>query len=278
MKIVTGYTGTPHVSSNDDQGRNQGIFGNGSCVLNIGNNFSGTMPNATSLSISDGEGIIQGVHFRVAPGTVDSVSIAAGTSGYNRVDIVCARYTKDSSTGIESVDWYVHQGTPSASTPTEPTPVSGDILAGDLVADFPMFKVSLSGVTPTLTKLWNFAVGESKYWSGQSFTLQPSPNTGSTYTFRKTVDEGLYCVTAHAGTSLTAQNQGIECTIYVYAPGSNGISVKAREKKADAKQLNFYLNCTGMSKNGSIEFEVSNLSAENQTVSGTVSVEITRIK
>ena len=35
MKIVTGYTGTPHITSNDQQGFNQGVFGTGNIVLGV---------------------------------------------------------------------------------------------------------------------------------------------------------------------------------------------------------------------------------------------------
>lgn len=151
MKIVTGYTGETHISSNDDQGRNQGIFGTGSYVLNVGNKFEATLVDANTVQIQDGEGVIQGVHFRVLPGTVDSVSIENGTNGYNRIDLIVARYTKDAVTGVESVNWAVITGTPTASTPTVPEYNEGDVLAGDTLAEFPIWQVNLNGLTPTLS-------------------------------------------------------------------------------------------------------------------------------
>ena len=150
MKIVTGSRGTPHITSNDDQGRNQGMFGSGNYILDVGEKFSAERTNANTVSISDGEGMMQGVHFRVLPGTIDIVSIDNGITGYNRIDLICARYTKNESTGIEDVEWAVVKGTPSDSTPEEPEVIIGDILAGDLEADFPMFKVTLTGLTPAL--------------------------------------------------------------------------------------------------------------------------------
>ena len=163
MKIVTGYTGTPHVSSNDDQGFHQGIFGSGNNVLNVGSTFEAELVDATTVTIADGEGMLQGVHFRVAPGTVDTVNIDAGVVGYNRIDLICARYTKDANSGIESVDWHVIKGTPSSSTPTAPDAEDGDVLAGDLVADYPMYKVTITGVTPTIEKLF-YIYKRSKYY------------------------------------------------------------------------------------------------------------------
>lgn len=155
MRIVTGHTGEPHITSNDQMGLHQGILGTGNYVLNVGAKFSATLTNANTVSISDGEGVMQGVHFRVLPGTVDTVSIDNGTAGYNRIDLICARYTKNEGTGIESVQWAVVKGTPTASTPSTPAYTQGDILAGGLVADFPMFKVTITGVNPVLTALFS---------------------------------------------------------------------------------------------------------------------------
>ena len=153
MKIVTGYTGTPHISSNDDQARNQGIFGRGGCVLDVGNQLNATLTNATTVTLSDGDGIIQGVHFRIEPGMTEAVSISPGTTGYNRIDLICARYTKDASTGVEDVSLVVIEGTPSSSTASEPSYTEGDILNGDTLAELPIWKVALAGLTPTLSRI-----------------------------------------------------------------------------------------------------------------------------
>lgn len=153
MNIVTGYRGTPHISANEAQALNQGIFGTGNYVLNVGNKFAATLESATSVAIQDGEGVIQGVQFRIAPGSVENVSISPGTSGYKRIDYICARYTKNASTGIEDVSLIVVEGTPSTSTPTAPTINTGDILNGATIVDFPLWEVDINGLTPTLSSL-----------------------------------------------------------------------------------------------------------------------------
>jgi hypothetical protein len=152
MKIVTGYTGTPHITANDDQARNQGIFGAGNYVLNTGNKLNAVLTNATTVTLVDGDGVMQGVHFRIEPGMTEAVSISSGTPGYNRIDLICARYIKDAGTGIESVNLVVIEGTPSTSTPSEPPHTTGNILAGDTLAEFPIWKVTLTGLTPVLSK------------------------------------------------------------------------------------------------------------------------------
>ena len=121
MKIVTGYRGTPHISSNDQQAFNQAIFGSDNYVLNVGSKFSATLSDVNTVTIADGEGVLQGVHFRIDPGTTEDVNIANGATGYKRIDYICARYTKNALTGIEDVSLVVVEGTPDASTPTAPT-------------------------------------------------------------------------------------------------------------------------------------------------------------
>lgn len=152
MKIVTGYTGSPHITSNDEQGKNQGIFGTGNSVLDVGNKFNATLTNANTVTIEDGEGVMQGVHFRIEPGTTETVNIQNGTSGYNRTDLICARYTKNAVTGVEAVKLVVIPGTPSTGGALPPSYIEGDILAGDTEADFPLYYVYLNGLTPHISR------------------------------------------------------------------------------------------------------------------------------
>ena len=131
MKIVTGYTGSPHITSNDEQGKNQGIFGTGNSILDVGNKFNATLTNANTVTIEDGEGVMQGVHFRI---------------------LICARYTKNAVTGVEAVNLVVITGTPSTGYPVPPSYIEGDILAGDTEADFPLYYVYLNGLTPHISR------------------------------------------------------------------------------------------------------------------------------
>lgn len=147
MKIVTGYVGEKHITSNDDQGLLQGIFGTGNYILPVGNRLAATLVSSNELRISDGEGILQGVHFRVEPGTTDSVTIENGQQGRQRIDLICARYEKNVETGIESISWVNKKGTAAASNPARPSYTAGDVLVGDTVAEFPIYEVRLNGIT-----------------------------------------------------------------------------------------------------------------------------------
>lgn len=162
MQIVTGYRGQAHITSNDEQGKNQGIFGVGSYVLNVGSKFSPTAVTANKIQIADGEGILQGVHFRVDPGTYDTVTIENGTQGMKRKDLIVCRYTKDNDTGVENTAWEVIKGTPAASNPTRPSAVSGDILTGATIADMAMYEVVLDGINlSAINPLFNTLVPQS---------------------------------------------------------------------------------------------------------------------
>ena len=151
MRIVTGYRGEPHLVSDDLQAFNKGAIGD--AILPIGQRLHAELTTSNNLRIYDGTAIMGGVEFRVEPGTYDDVAIDNGTQGMNRTDLVCARYQKDGSTGVESMSWAVLKGTPTSGTPQWPTVPTGDIIAGATDVYFPMFRVSLAGLTPAVEEL-----------------------------------------------------------------------------------------------------------------------------
>lgn len=179
MKIITGYKGEAHITSNEIQGENQGIFGTGSYVMNVGNKFSPTLISANELQISDGEGVIQGVHFRVDPGTYDSVTIENGAQGMNRKDLVVCRYTKDAETGVEQTEWVVKKGTATSGTATRPSATSGNIRTGSTLAEMAMFEIVLSGINVTAVNPL-FSVLKSMK---ELMDLENELNTNTTTTF-----------------------------------------------------------------------------------------------
>ena len=161
MKIVTGYTGQDHITSNDIQSFNQGVLGEENCVLNVGSKFNAAILDSTHIRLSDGEGVMQGVHFRIQRGQTEDVTIDPGTSDKNRIDIVCALYEKDSTTGVESVSAAVVKGTEVSGTPTAPTIPSGDILGGDTTVYFPLYQLTFTGFSIAISKLF-IVHGEQK--------------------------------------------------------------------------------------------------------------------
>lgn len=160
MEIVTGLRGTPHITSADVIGFQQGIATVGSGALPVGEKFRAELASNNELKIYDGEGVIQGVHFRVLPGTYDSITLENGSQGQKRKDLIVVKYTKNAQTGYENTEWVVKKGTSTTETPVEPTATEGDVRAGDILAEVPWYVVEYDGinvtsVTPKFSTLMN---------------------------------------------------------------------------------------------------------------------------
>ena len=149
MEIITGYTGKPHVTAEQDRDVNEGIFDTGSFVLKTGSQLAAELVSNNEIKIRDGVLVIQGCTAVIKKNTYDPVKIANGSQGMKRIDLIVARYNKNEETKIEEVTLKVIQGTPNASTAAVPTYKTGDIQSGDLVADMPLYKVTLDGLNVT---------------------------------------------------------------------------------------------------------------------------------
>lgn len=147
MRIITGYGGEAHITSNDDQSRHRGETGPGNYAFNVGSKFAATIVNNNEILIANGEGLVQGVHFRVDPSTYDSIELENGTQGKKRIDLICAHYEKDSTTQVESMTWKVIKGTETSGTPSVPAHDTGDIRTGDGSVDAPWYKVTYDGLS-----------------------------------------------------------------------------------------------------------------------------------
>lgn len=124
-------------------GHDQAIMGTDSYVCGVGQKFAPTLVSNTSLKLADGEGVLQGVRFRIPYGSTVALTIAAGTSGYKRIDLVVARYTKSTGT----INFVVIKGTNATSSPATPAYNTGSVIAGAAVVDFPLYKITLDGTT-----------------------------------------------------------------------------------------------------------------------------------
>ena len=146
MKIVTGYRGEPHITSEQDRAKNQGIFGEGSYVLNVGTKLRAELESGNEIRIHDGVISHQGCVAVIEKGAYDALILANGTQGRQRIDLIVARYEKDVETEQESMDLVVIEGTPVTSDPVVPSYNEGDIQAGDILVDMPLYTVLLDGV------------------------------------------------------------------------------------------------------------------------------------
>lgn len=149
MELVTGRAGSPHITSQQDRQKHQGIWGDGAYILATGNQLEPQVQSSNKILIKDGALMFQGALFSIKVGTTDEITINNGNQGMQRKDLVVARYTYDSAEQIESAEWVVIQGEPAASNPVAPSGTSGDIQAGDATVDCPFMIVNLDGINVT---------------------------------------------------------------------------------------------------------------------------------
>lgn len=174
MQIITGKTGTPHITSVQDRALNQGIIGKEAYILDTGSNLEAEIHTANEIRIKDGMLVTQGCCAGVDVGTYDSVTIANGSQGMKRKDLIVARYKYDNSQDKESMEWAVIQGTPDAIEPEMPTITNtGDIQKRDRVVDTAVFVVDIDGVSiESVEKLINMSPSANNstkvLWSGSS--------------------------------------------------------------------------------------------------------------
>lgn len=149
MNIITGYTGTPHITSAQDRDGHQGSYGEGSYILDVGSKMAAAIVSANEIRIGDGILSHQGCLGSIDKGLYDSVAISSGTQGMKRSDLIVCRYTKESGTNVESMSLVAIEGTPAASNPADPAYNQGNIQSGDSPVDFPLYRVNINGVNVT---------------------------------------------------------------------------------------------------------------------------------
>ena len=150
MNIVTGYRGEPHITSQQKRNINIGIFGSGAHIIKgVGAELSATVISANEVEIADGMIMCEGCTSEIARGTTESMTIDNGTQGKLRIDLIVARYNRNTSTGVEDMALIVIKGNPSASDPQAPAYISGSIAEGDTTVDFPIYQVNIDGISIT---------------------------------------------------------------------------------------------------------------------------------
>ncbi len=147
MQIVTGRTGTPHITSVQERALNQGIIGKDVYILSTGKNLQAEVASNNEIHINDGVLMFQGCEFIVEPSTYDTIQVPNGTQGMQRKDLITVKYTCSGSSQSEKGEWGYIQGTPSESNPKIPSvSKTGDLQKLDPSAEAAVFVVTLNGV------------------------------------------------------------------------------------------------------------------------------------
>lgn len=256
MEIVTGKIGTPHVSSADDRAFHAATFGVGNYVLNVGSQFKATIETSNNIVLADGDLVINGTHARIPHGETDTVIIENGTTGYNRIDLIVARYTK--SSGLESVALAVVKGETVSGTPTRPSHTEGNILDGVELAEMPLYAVQLSGVNvASITPLFTIATGLDDVYRKNEVdsikrelqtninTVQSNASTGISKA-QTTANKGVTNAAAAQSTANTAVSNAATAQSTADSAKNIANSAKTTADTANTRSWNNETKITGM--------------------------------
>ena len=143
MKIITGKTGKPHVTSADDRALHRAEW-DGDGFLSVSQ--PPVLVNSTTLRVYPCDIMFQGCHARVT-GTYEDLTFPSGETGKKRVDILVARYTL-SEEGLEDMSLLILTGQPveSSQEPQSPVYEAGIIANNVSVADMPLYKIIHDGI------------------------------------------------------------------------------------------------------------------------------------
>ena len=163
VELITGFAGTPHIGSDDVGAFNAGLVGPGDYALATGNQLKATMSNANTIAVQSGDAVLNGRHVHLTGTT--TATVQSGTQGQKRNDLAVLRYTKNTTTGVETCSLVVLKGTPTTGTPADPAHNTGSILDGVATHDMPLYRIPLDGITVgTLVPLFNVLKPMKDVW------------------------------------------------------------------------------------------------------------------
>lgn len=163
VELITGFAGTPHIGSDDIGAFQAGIVGPGDYVLTTGNQLKATMSNANTIAVQSGDAVLNGRHVHLTGTT--TATVQSGTQGQKRNDLAVLRYTKNTTTGVETCSIVVLKGTPTTGTPADPAHNTGSILDGVATHDMPLYRIPINGITVgTLVPLFNVLKPMTDVW------------------------------------------------------------------------------------------------------------------
>lgn len=186
LTVNTAAEAAGHIYAEDDAAIFQSMFG-GDGVLNIGNCLTSTVISNNKVRISDGVLCVGGHIGRLSYADYQDMTIENGTSGYNRNDIIYAKFLANGN--VDSYTLAVKKGTATTGTATDPALLQGDLYEGATERDYPLYRVKLSGlsiasvdklfsVIPTIPDL-KAQMAKDKEEINQSLTNLKNPAKGT---------------------------------------------------------------------------------------------------
>lgn len=147
--LIDGYAGGPHVTEAQLGLAHQAAFGSDDYVLEGGRESEAQVLTNNSIRIFDAVYCIQGRRDVIPASGYTDVTIANGTQGMNRNDIIVRRYKKNESSEMESTEYAVIKGTPNAGAAVDPEVTTGDIRSGATLHEMALYRVKITGLNIT---------------------------------------------------------------------------------------------------------------------------------
>ena len=213
VSILTGYTGTRHITPYMDAVVNRGIFGDEGCILTTGSKLALSMPDINTISMQDGAVSIQG-HILISTGETLSVDTCA--TGNNRIDLVVARFMHNSETGIDSASILLIKGEETSSQyPATPEHNTGIIAEGAAIVDLPLYKLSIAGADVTVERVCKIdgALGMLENQEDRILIISSS-STGTGFRANRE-DTGI-------GAGVFVGSGGVNHGVYSWRPNDDG--------------------------------------------------------
>lgn len=147
LHLVTGFLGREHITAADQGAFNAALIGTGQFVLEKGKVFEAQVISNNLIRVLDGELMMQGRFVRLAPNEYAELAIENGEKDLKRNDLIAVRYTKDTLSGIESVNLVVIKGEAVEGEPVDPAITEGDITNGEAILhEFPLWRIPIDGL------------------------------------------------------------------------------------------------------------------------------------
>ena len=126
----------------------------GDFAISGGKEFKCYFTGDNAVSVKGGRCIIQGNLIELPDDYSVDLNFQSGLGGTYRNDLICMRVTRDAD-GNDTKSIVLIAGTDSLTKPSDPQYNTGDINSGAAVRDFPLYRLKMDGVTPSLEKLFS---------------------------------------------------------------------------------------------------------------------------
>lgn len=126
----------------------------GDFAISGGDAFEGFISGDNTVTVNGGRCIIQGNLIELPDDYSVDLNFQSGLGGTYRSDFICLRVARNAD-GNDAKSIVLIAGTEAFTEPSDPAYNTGDINSGVAVRDFPLYRLKMNGVTPSLEKLFS---------------------------------------------------------------------------------------------------------------------------